>query len=140
MIPADNPHTQMKAGQGKNLKSKKTGHASLRLIEKKQVQLNNFSQIRSSPLLILNPVPANTHTHTLMHIHTLTCPGRHPQPGRGSPSAPVGHGASKPGTPISPLGPDLPRLPRRPCYSERLPQNFALIEKIYKFHGEKYNV
>lgn len=47
----------------------------------------------------------------------LTFGGLHPQPGKGNPSVPNGHGASKPGTPwspLSPLSPLRPLLPRGP--------------------------
>ena len=40
--------------------------------------------------------------------------GRQPQPGSGRPSGPIGHGASRPGTPCSPLSPLSPFRPRLP--------------------------
>jgi len=40
--------------------------------------------------------------------------GLQPQPGNGSPSSPIGHGASSPGTPWSPLSPLSPFRPFLP--------------------------
>lgn len=49
---------------------------------------------------------------SLLDKHTFG--GLHPQPGRGSPSGPMGQGASSPGTPWSPLSPLSPFLPLFP--------------------------
>lgn len=54
---------------------------------------------------------------TVLNNYNTFC-GRHPQPGKGSPSVPNGHGASNPGTPCSPFSPRSPFRPRFPSGPE----------------------
>ena len=52
---------------------------------------------------------------TARSVSAPSCiPVLHPQLGIGSPSGPVGHGASRPGGPVAPVSPFLPRLPFLP--------------------------
>lgn len=54
--------------------------------------------------------------------------GLQPHPGNGSPSSPMGHGASSPGTPwspLSPLSPFRPFLPIGPCEKTRVTSSFV---------------